>query len=98
WDAAALEYLRLNADKRAEVPTAFDYRSLNERAKKLVDLGCDDPLVLSCYGRGLYEAGRRDDAEPVLTRALKEFETHHYPESCRLGALQTLSRVYAYNY
>jgi len=54
---------------------------LIELAEAAVKKGCDDPIVLYCYGAFLTESGRADDGKPVLQQAYKGLIQSKYPPS-----------------
>ena len=78
WDKAALAFLETFA-KQAVAKTEMKPSQLAAQAKAVIDLGCNDPLVLYCYGVALQEMTRPHDAEPVLKRALAGLEKRKYP-------------------
>jgi len=79
WDRQAIAYLREAAPtmiRESDGPIAVPPLT---PARRLVQAGCDDPLVLTCYGMALRGAGRLHQTERVLRRALPGFRKHRYP-------------------
>ena len=46
----------------SNMPNAPHYEDLKMKGEELIDLGCDDPLVLYCYGTALEDSGELTDA------------------------------------
>jgi hypothetical protein len=86
WDATVTKLLNGMAafltDKavheRAQVP-APPRDELEKDAKAALDAGCDDPLVVYCYGVLLDERNAKDEARPFLERAAAAMPASHYP-------------------
>ncbi len=64
--------------ERARVP-ATPRDELEKTAKAALDEGCDDPLVIYCYGALLDERNAKDEARPYLERAAAAMPDSHYP-------------------
>lgn len=64
--------------ERARVP-APSRDELEKDARAALDAGCDDPLVVYCYGVLLDERDAKDEARPYLERAAAAMPDSHYP-------------------
>lgn len=75
WDTKASEFLEHWAWSWAiqEIPMA--QRAAEGRA--LIDLGCDDPMVLYCYGRGQVDT-KPWEALPLMRKAADGLAQHPY--------------------
>jgi hypothetical protein len=89
WDAAATKFLDAMAvhfaysglDAVYHTVDTLSYDALLALGKTAIDAGCDDPLVLYCYGNILHVSGRLPKAKPVLEKAaagLAESRYHPY--------------------
>jgi len=93
WDEDAIRMLATFAewrtDPRLPAPTSM-FLSLGQT---LMKRGCNDPLVLYCYGYALLESQRPLDAEPVLRRAVDGFGQSEYPRICAADAANRMAAV-----
>jgi hypothetical protein len=88
WDQRALDLLELYAQGTVSLtPSGND--KLVANAQALIAAGCDDPLVLNVAGICLANAGKVDDAEPLMRRAIEGYQQTKYPRSrAWIGAWQ----------
>src|SRR5207253_2896174 len=47
--------------------------------KAAIDAGCDDPLVVYCYGAVLQDSGKAAEAEPLIFKAFDGLQAGDYP-------------------
>lgn len=92
WDDAAVNFLdregRLeNEQEPAEEMVAAGF--------KLIDLGCDDPLVAFALARQLSRLTRYSEAVPFALHAVSMFEDLKYPWRASRAAPALLSQLYA---
>ena len=100
WDEAAIKLLNACAVgfsswsfdplHRGEPPKLND---LIEQAKNVAKLGCDDPLVLYCYGSLLMDASRNEEAKPVISQAFKGLIASQYPAERIFYGCNRMARV-----
>jgi len=86
WDEQAIKFLQTAAQHFADVGFSDMYLEKSPTWPQLIELGeaavkkgCDDPMVLYCYGAFLTESGRADDGKPVLQQAYKGLIQSKYP-------------------
>jgi hypothetical protein len=87
WDDKAIAYLDHMAQQFAVARLPSFYRPEQEFTRDsslplgeaLVKAGCDDPLVLYCHGAMLNDVNRREEALPILRRALEGLRERKYP-------------------
>lgn len=93
WDEDAIHLLTAFAewrtDTRLRAPTSLSL-SLGQALTKR---GCNDPMVLYCYGYALLDSKRPLDAEPVLRRAVDGFGKSNYPRICAANAAKRMAQV-----
>ncbi len=93
WDEDAIRILAIFAewrtDPRLPAPTSM-FLSLGQT---LMKRGCNDPMVLYCYGYALLDSKRTLDAEPVLRRAVDGFGQPEYPKICAADAANRMAAV-----
>jgi tetratricopeptide (TPR) repeat protein len=98
WDEQAIKFLDsvaiafsnfgFGAQHQGEARKLED---LIEQGKAVARLGCDDPMVLYCYGSLLVDAGRKDEGKPVLAQAYKGLISSKYsPERIVYGCNRLL--------
>ena len=61
---------------------------------RLIDLGCDDPLVSFAHALDLWRSGQFSQAEPYALHAVLGFEKSAYPRHCTRLAPALLARLY----
>jgi hypothetical protein len=77
WDAQAISYLEQCAmawSGKASIPAAQSI----EAGKRVLALGCDDPVVGYCLGHAFQDAERFAEALPIYAGASKSFRSHPY--------------------
>lgn len=90
WDEAALAFLEREALlENEEVPSD----QMIEAGYKLIDLGCDDPVVCHVLAHRLYRASRFSEAERLAMHAVLQFEKLKYPPRTSRLAPALLGRV-----
>ena len=87
WDAAATAFLKGYARQLADAMCAPSYADLETDGRELDAMRCDDPAVLTCYGRVLGHNGKWKEARSALERAVWQVEQSEYSDACRLMAL-----------
>jgi hypothetical protein len=93
WDAAAIKFLDAMTIYFAYGPATLTYRTVepatNDQLMTLIkattDAGCDDPLVAYCHGVVLMDAGKADEAKPLIEKAAAGLSKQKYP-AFRSGA------------
>ncbi len=98
WDADAMVYIADVARFRA-FESAPDIDALERRGRLLFVNGCDDPLILSCYGRVL-QAGlhRQLAAIPILEQACANMTKRGYSKRNLAMATRMLWKAWATQY
>ena len=87
WDDAALEFLdaiglsySYSGHNMIYMPGPVPSPAhLEKLGKTAVDAGCDDPLVLYCYGSILYDMKKEAQAKPVILKAADGLAGSKYP-------------------
>jgi len=82
WDDAAIRFLedcvRLATDQSKSLGASR--AELVAAGKAAVDLGCDDPVVLSVYGMALFNVGKIAESAPILEQSLDWFLNSTQPK------------------
>ncbi|HEY8241697.1 MAG TPA: hypothetical protein VIH35_09630 [Kiritimatiellia bacterium] len=94
WDADAVSLLEDASAYYAKTDPFRDPAALRDRARSILDRGCDDPLIQ--YLCGAFEQGLGNDAAaaPLLEQSAEAFRDAKYPRvRARFAALR-LSRLY----
>lgn len=79
WDAAATGFLEHLAQTFAKLPQRPSQEALEREGRAVVDLGCDDPMVLYGYGFALDRRPHHRDAEIYLLKAAAGMAISKYP-------------------
>src|SRR5258706_7696364 len=86
WDADTIKFLDDAAVHFSSVlshaidqPKPPDFKKLTDDGDALVKKGCDDPMVLYCYGVFLGDNDRLDESKPVLLQGYKGLLQGKYP-------------------
>lgn len=105
WDDAAVRFLDATAaylsragleavyvpdDKVLASDARVNALALGETAVKA---GCDDPLVLYCYGVFLTDTGNTEPALPVFLRADKGLQAGDYPLLRKYASAKRIARI-----
>jgi hypothetical protein len=93
YDEAALRYVEAWRARFANAPGAASADSLAADGRRLVALGCEDPLILYLLGTGLQDSGNLRDAEHFLRRAVEGFKQSNHPRARAAYAALRLSTV-----
>ena len=79
WDDLAVQYLDNCAIAFSEPQKAPAPETLREAGKQIADLGCNDPLILYCYGVSQLSCNDKEGAEQTLSVAAEELLKSKYP-------------------
>jgi tetratricopeptide (TPR) repeat protein len=102
WDAKAIAYLEEIVQQWTQSPLPDFYRPHTSThtytvalplGQALVDLGCDDPMVLYCHAGQLMDSGKRKEALPLLRQAVKGMRASKYPSYRKAIAEDRLGRL-----
>ena len=99
WDKDALDFLEMCAlyfSKPANVPRlkgAPTIPLLAATGKRVIDAGCDDPLILYEYGVILQLTDKPAEAETFIRRAVAGFRTSRYPRARMCSAPNRLAEL-----
>lgn len=74
WDAAATEFLT------AYQKGSTSRSDLLKQGKAVLDMGCDDPVVVTFYGALLQSSGQYEGSAEFFKQAVKSFEGSKYPK------------------
>jgi hypothetical protein len=101
WDADAVAFLGEMAEQfaGASLPAfykpadRFNHRTAIPAAAALAAAGCDDPLVLYCYGAMLMDEGKLAEARPLLKAAEPGLRRAKYPAYRVAAAADRLAKL-----
>lgn len=85
WDAPAIEFIEMCIQVFVSMPGAATMTELQEAGRQLIDLGCDDPVVLYGYGYAFDRQNHHSKGEKYLREAVEGLQHSGYPPS-QLGA------------
>jgi len=96
WDDAAIKFIKAVNVEKLSTPADDEALKVCEQGKSLMDQGCNDPLVVSCYGIAEFYVERYAESEGVLRKVLPEFAKSRYHKYCaRIAASYVVhDRVY----
>lgn len=90
WDEAALASIDIYIKFATERQELISRRERMETAKKPLEAGCADPIVLYAYAHA--HDGYSRDVEEVLVKAIEQYRSGDYPGYCGMVAAQRLAR------
>jgi len=79
WDASAIEFIEMCIQVFAVVPGAPTMTDLQEAGRPLIELGCDDPVILYGYGYTYDLQNHHSHGEQYLRAAVEGFQRNTYP-------------------
>ena len=93
WDDEAINYLEMFTEKFSGMPNAPQYAELEIEGRELIDLGCDDPLILYCYGTALQKNGKWAKAEKYVRKSVNGLLETRYPVNRVAFATRRLAHI-----
>jgi thiol-disulfide isomerase/thioredoxin len=85
WDEQAIQLIEMCLQVYARMPGAATMPELQQAGQALIDLGCDDPLVLYGFGYALDRQDHHRSGEQYLRAAVEGLIESEYPRT-QLGA------------
>ena len=92
WDDEAIHFMKMFVLCFSGAPNQPSMEQLKAAGKVVIDLGCDDPLVLFGYGYAIDRPTHRSGAEKHLVKAVAAFEGSQYPAYLYVAAASRLAR------
>jgi hypothetical protein len=94
-EALAERFTRANLERLYFPGPPVEAVDVLRAARKAVDLGCEDAMVLYAMGAMLDDLGRDDEAKPAMVRAVAVFEGGGaYGPALRASAALRLTKFY----
>lgn len=78
WDDQAVDFLE-KVTKKLSGKGGMSYRKMAEQGEALVELGCNDPMVLNYYALGLNKIHRDRDARKIIAQSIEGLKNSQYP-------------------
>jgi len=96
WDAAALEFLENLSREFAHLPGRPSMEELRAEGEKLIQAGCDDPMVFYGYGTALQCTNDWEEAEKYVRLSLDGLIERGYPVNRTLFAVRRLIEIHGH--
>ncbi len=92
WDGSAIEFIEMCIQVFAAVPGAPTMEELQEAGRPLIELGCDDPVVLYGYGYAYDRQDHHSNGEQYLRAAVEGLQHSKYPPGQLVSAASRFAR------
>ncbi|MCD4653159.1 hypothetical protein K8T06_04425 [bacterium] len=78
WDDAVLDFLD-NVTLKLSGKGGGSYRKLSEMGDRLIQMGCNDPMVLNYYGLALNKTNQVKKAKVIIRQSIEGLKESNYP-------------------
>ena len=92
WDAPAIEFIEMCIQAFNLIPGAPTMTELQEAGRPLIELGCDDPVVLYGYGYAFDRQNHNSNGEEYLRAAVEGLQRSAYPPEQLAAAASRFAR------